>query len=49
VIVADPATGPEDAEKLCMRAWSRGWLPVPQPAWDPGYSTLLPLPCPSGG
>jgi len=44
VVVADPAASPEDAERLCIRAWSRGWLPVPQPAWDPDYS-MPPLSC----
>ncbi|NOZ89346.1 MAG: hypothetical protein GXO15_05415 [Crenarchaeota archaeon] len=43
VIVSDPVAGPEDARRLCSRAWSRGWLPVPQPidAWD--YSRPPPV------
>ncbi|MCE4602010.1 MAG: endo alpha-1,4 polygalactosaminidase [Desulfurococcales archaeon] len=37
ILVADPARTGEEAEDLCSRAWSRGFIPVPQPAWAMDY------------
>ncbi len=42
VIVSDPVLGPGDAVAFCTRAWSYGFLPVPQPAWLYDYSGLPP-------
>ncbi|BES81860.1 hypothetical protein [Pyrodictium abyssi] len=42
VLVADPVAGREEAEGFCRRAWSHGFVPIPQPAWAADYSVPPP-------
>ena len=42
ILVADPATSRLDAEAFCKKAWSYGFIPVPQPAWLYDYSSPPP-------
>ncbi|MCE4601027.1 MAG: endo alpha-1,4 polygalactosaminidase [Desulfurococcales archaeon] len=42
VIVVDPQSNAEEAERFCRLAWSYGFSPVPQPAWSPDYTVPPP-------
>ena len=49
IIVSDPVLGERDALRFCRRAWSHGFIPVPQPAWLYDYSSPPPPDWCAGG
>ncbi|ALL01502.1 hypothetical protein Pyrde_1459 [Pyrodictium delaneyi] len=42
VLVADPVNDLKEAWSFCVKAWSHGFIPVPQPAWALDYSAPPP-------